>query len=455
MARPPRRRPKLQIALLFCLVLTLFLLSVSVMYPCKHCPDNFIARSAGGLRQHHNKCEAYLKHEAESTQHRQSAAALNKTKRSKLAHRKARIHSQTPGPEAVAGPSRGKSSNDELQPMDQDFTLALDPHIPVSPGPGPSSPLPLPILEPTRPPPPQLTQAGRPMRNYRQPARYIDVNPKPLTPLDDEPEVPTAVLPRVRLIVRNRLRTSLNSFCLLREYLYRPSFDPDSFIPTEDLLCGNDTTNTTPLRPPSPTPVHRNESVEMLMNWKDSGAPTKSDNEINRLANEVLLDPNFKLEDLQGFNAARENRQNDAADDKSPYLDSFDKANIDIEVPSGSKDIPSRLFSVPGLQYRKLTAVIRAGFSSPLATKFHLSPFKLFHKSPGGEEERVFSEVYNSNAFIEENDKIQRAPVPPDEPLADCKLEKAVAALMFWSDGTHLANFGTAKQALANLHAFW
>jgi len=27
----------------------------------------------------------------------------------------------------------------------------------------------------------------------------------------------------------------------------------------------------------------------------------------------------------------------------------------------------------------------------------------------------------------------------------DCKLKKTVAEIMFWSDSTHLANFGTAK----------
>jgi Plavaka transposase len=90
-----------------------------------------------------------------------------------------------------------------------------------------------------------------------------------------------------------------------------------------------------------------------------------------------------------------------------------------------------------------LTAVIQAAFSSPLASHFHFSPFKLFHKSPSGEEEWVFSELYNSDVFIEEHDNVQRAPLLPDEP--DCKLEKVVAALMFWSDSTHLANFGTEK----------
>ena len=70
----------------------------------------------------------------------------------------------------------------------------------------------------------------------------------------------------------------------------------------------------------------------MIMNWKDSGAPTKSDGEVNRLVKDVLLEPGFKLEDLRGFSVARENQQSDAAEKKSPFLDSFQTANINIEV---------------------------------------------------------------------------------------------------------------------------
>ncbi|PPQ84255.1 hypothetical protein CVT26_011861, partial [Gymnopilus dilepis] len=259
-----------------------------------------------------------------------------------------------------------------------------------------------------------------------------------------EPEERTAILPRVVLIVRNPFRTIANSFKLLREYLYRPSFDPDSFVPSEDLLdAGAGLTVEETTRASTPPPVHRNQTVELLMNWKDSGSLTKSDGEVDRLVKEVLLDPNFKVEELHGFSAARENRRNDAADENSPFLDSFQTADIEIEVPSGSKDVPATKFTIPGLRFRKLTAVVRAAFSSSLGAKLHLSPFKLFRTSTDGEEERVYSELYNSDAFIEEHDKVQRAPVPPDDP--DCKREKVVAALMFWSDATHLANFGTAK----------
>jgi hypothetical protein len=326
--------------------------------------------------------------------------------------------------------------------MDQDLGV-VEPSPPSFLSPIPTPP---PQPSPSQSPPPQFTQAGRPKRNYRQPARYEDLNPEPLPPLNEEDvadEQPTSTIPRLRLIVRNGLRTATNSFGLLREYLYRPSFDPDSFVPNKDLHHRVGGADPVPIPPPSPTPVHRNETVEMIMNWKDSGAPTKSDSEVNRLVKDVLLDPGFKFEDLRGFSVARENRQSDAAEKKSPFFNSFQTADINIEVPSGVKGVPPGIFTVPGLLYRNLTAIIQAAFSSPLASHFHLSPFKLFHKSPSGEEQRVFSELYNSDIFIEEHANVQRAPLPPNEP--DCKREKVVAALMFWSDSTHLANFGTAK----------
>ncbi|KAF9555015.1 hypothetical protein CPC08DRAFT_643499, partial [Agrocybe pediades] len=54
--------------------------------------------------------------------------------------------------------------------------------------------------------------------------------------------------------------------------------------------------------------------------------------------------------------------------------------------------------------------------------------------------ERVISELYNSEAFIEEHEKIQKKPPEPGP-----SYETAVAAIMLWSDSTHLANFGTTS----------
>ena len=132
----------------------------------------------------------------------------------------------------------------------------------------------------------------------------------------------------------------------------------------------------------------------------------------------------------------------DAAEEKSPFLGSFQHADISIDVPSGSKGVPPKAFTIPGLYYRKIVTLIKEAFDSQLSVQFHLTPFKLFRTLPGGEDsERVYSEMYNSDVFLDEHDRVQRAPT--DNP--SCKREKVIAGLMFWSDAMHLASFGTAK----------
>ena len=91
--------------------------------------------------------------------------------------------------------------------MDQDFGVP-EPLLPSFPQPT------VPTSTPSPPsPPPALTHAGQPKGNYRLPACYEDINREPLPPLKEDKQ-PAAVLPRVRLIVRNRLRTATNCFGL-------------------------------------------------------------------------------------------------------------------------------------------------------------------------------------------------------------------------------------------------
>src|SRR5262249_16133986 len=75
------------------------------------------------------------------------------------------------------------------------------------------------------------------------------------------------------------------------------------------------------------------------------------------------------------------------------------------------------------------------------AKSFHLTPFKLFWQSDeDSPPERVLSELYTADAFLEEHEAI-RARACED----GCTLETVIAACMLWSDSTHLANFGTAS----------
>jgi hypothetical protein len=187
-------------------------------------------------------------------------------------------------------------------------------------------------------------------------------------------------------------------------------------------------------------------SVYLLMEWMITGGNKKSMGEIDRLANDVLGSKEFKLEDIAGFNAQRESKCLDLSEEDdldSPYShDGWIESTVHISVPTGSKDSDGRgkSFSVPGLHRRSLPAVMKAALTDCMARYFHFSPFKRIWKTSSGSEVRCFDEAFTSDSWIESHNELQKQPNEPG-----CKLEKVVLGLMFWSDSTHLASFGTAK----------
>jgi hypothetical protein len=86
----------------------------------------------------------------------------------------------------------------------------------------------------------------------------------------------------------------------------------------------------------------------------------------------------FQLSSLANFNVAHENQKADSHDKQTGYLQSFQHAHIDINVPSGSEHIPPQTFRIPGLHYHKIITLIKESFESPISAMFHLSPYKLF-----------------------------------------------------------------------------
>ncbi|KAJ7327677.1 hypothetical protein DFH08DRAFT_710246, partial [Mycena albidolilacea] len=86
-----------------------------------------------------------------------------------------------------------------------------------------------------------------------------------------------------------------------------------------------------------------------------------------------------------------------------------------------------------------IVEVIKAAFAEATALQFHLTPFRRFRTSAADGEERVYDEVHASEAWVAEHEKLQRS---PGEGM--CKL-RVIAGLMWWSDSTRLANFGTVK----------
>lgn len=124
-----------------------------------------------------------------------------------------------------------------------------------------------------------------------------------------------------------------------------------------------------------------------------------------------------------------------------------DSDDSDESAPHESSANGAR-FTIPGLHHRSLTGVIKHAFSDhPMAKHMHLHPFlqkfdppPFSHDNPPLPTEDTYGELYTSEVFLEADAELQRLP-----PEVDCTLPRIIAALMWWSDATSLAQFGNAK----------
>jgi hypothetical protein len=184
-------------------------------------------------------------------------------------------------------------------------------------------------------------------------------------------------------------------------------------------------------------------TIYRLMTWMNSGSHQKSQAEVTRLVRNVIQAEDFNPKELDGFSARRCLRalDNNGSQGTVTFPDDWVETDVSLDIPTKAKEVQDISFSVPGFHYRPLVAVIRAAFSDIQANAFHLFPFKRLWKDPlDGREERIFDELYTSDSWLEAQDDLQRLPKEPG-----CSLERVIAGLMFFSDATHLANFGTAK----------
>lgn len=174
----------------------------------------------------------------------------------------------------------------------------------------------------------------------------------------------------------------------------------------------------------------------------------KSVAQLDALVNNVILADDFDVTHLQNFNVTHELKRLDVDDPQSSTFakeNGWKQASIKIRLPAEcirnvSEDHAPE-FEVKGVYHRSLVEVIKTAFQDISMKSFHYTPFQLWWKqTPNSTPERIITELYNSDAFLEEHEKIQRQPHEPG-----CKLETCITAIMLWSDSTHLANFGTAS----------
>ncbi|KAF9558890.1 hypothetical protein CPC08DRAFT_763641 [Agrocybe pediades] len=335
-------------------------------------------------------------------------------------------------------------------------------------------PLALPLLEPPQTPPPTFTDQGRPIRQTRGqlPARFRDFLPEGPPLLETEMDVqedhseivvppalptssPTSLLPITR--------TRPNSFGIIKEYIGEvPVRDPDAGIPFERLIQTNTVymptpndatldsedslTSTTLLKldnqVQSQTPYYApypNESAYKLDKWYWK-QPLKSNSDFRNLM-DIITDPTFHLSDVADINwkALRHDLGNSSSinfDNRAAWKP---PGSVTISVPSPNG--PPLPFTVDNIMYKSLVEVIRERFESPKSKTYHYIPHRLIWKPDHLSDEQLISgELYNSPSFINEHIKLHASPLEPG-----CNLPRSIAALMLWSDSTHLADFGTTS----------
>lgn len=307
----------------------------------------------------------------------------------------------------------------------------------------------------------QLPAPATPVLDIQVQAAPLDPNPIPATPLLDVPATAWNVVHT----------TDQNAFGLYREFSTFPTHDPDDILTVADLA----ESQPPPTVVDAPMPSSRlsvpalaptgpdsnsngpfaNSSIFGLLNWMWTGSPLKSLKECIELFRFLQSDA-FQKEDIIGVDFVKETAKLDEymgfqskGSNEAPLTslkDGWQESDITIQVPDGSEhinesDIPT--FVIPGLHHRSLTAVIRSVFEDPTSRRFHYTPFKSFWKNSKDSDSparRIHDELYSSDAMIEAHTKLQQSPPEPG-----CGLERVVASLMFWSDSTHLANFGTAS----------
>ncbi|TFK83647.1 hypothetical protein K466DRAFT_577621 [Polyporus arcularius HHB13444] len=252
--------------------------------------------------------------------------------------------------------------------------------------------------------------------------------------------------------------TRANRFGVFRQYYPSiPSRDPE-----EGLTINAFTDTRTHTRPP--VTLKERDPVRPF------GTRMKTPGELNKLIREVFLAPEYRREDLEGFDATRENQKLDkylATSGAFSADDGWRQGSVEIrlirlpkEGVSHSSEEVAPTFKVENVFTRSLLEVLKAGYQDARASRFHLFPFKLFWQrkpsSPGGPPPppmRLWSDTYNSDEMIEEHNKLQEKARTDREPGDADDVEYAVAPLLLYSDSTHLASFGTA--ALWPIYSFF
>ncbi|KAJ3557882.1 hypothetical protein NP233_g11630 [Leucocoprinus birnbaumii] len=165
----------------------------------------------------------------------------------------------------------------------------------------------------------------------------------------------------------------------------------------------NTMTEATPDKSFAPFP---NSSIFCLMSWLHDGNTTKTLDSTNKLVKKSK----------EGTNMPEFLSSN-----------SWKTGSVTLQLPKEGIEYDSEheapMVMVDGIYYCSLCEVVKTAFEDKSAQTFHYTPYRLFHKpTPDAPPECVISELYNSDEFLEEHERLQKQPREPG-----CDLETGIA----------------------------
>ena len=265
------------------------------------------------------------------------------------------------------------------------------------------------------------------------------------------------------------LRSVFDRFGLSRFYPIKPSSVPN---PTQVIFEEGTTL------PPAPMPPKRRRLKDILKPypnlssflfdhqfWTSSGSKSRSDRNTLR---DVIVRDDFNPSDLKGVNfeaIEKDLRQTGgsgwretplmirvpkgvkltkaakrAAATEQSQLRGGEPSTVPLERP-----VPGAPITIRDFQHRRFCDIIRETFASdPAAHSFHYHPYELRWTPPGSDSgERVHGELYTSQAWLDEDAKVQSLTLDPAE--TNKEVPRAIAAIMLASDATGLGQFASSK----------
>ena len=225
-------------------------------------------------------------------------------------------------------------------------------------------------------------------------------------------------------------QTRVNKLGVFRRYTHNPTWYP----PNEEslaLVCDSPSLNQSTDQPEiihelssstqeraAPFAPFTNYSTALFMKAYFSGSDSKSEEHANTLA-KVMEDKHFRLEELKGFSAQRENARLDKYihEGGHPFKtqDGWHEATLDITLPIEgqrfhSEDEAPRL-TIPRFFHRRITDIIRSVCASRVAETFHFTPYTM-HWAPDPlnpeRNERIYGDTYLSGVMVQAQTEVGR-----------------------------------------------